>query len=70
MAVTIGNTTAYHHLHLKIHIDQTISFMGIIYRGSLDYVHIFIYSDGIYSFLCVSKWDRKEIDIFVNSGRK
>ena len=43
MAATIGDSTAY-HLHFKIHIDQTISFMGIIYDESLDYVDIFIYS--------------------------
>ena len=28
------------------------------------------YSRGIYSSLYASKWDRKEIDRFVNSGRK
>ena len=44
MAAAIGDSTAYHLLHLKIHIDQTISFMGIIYHESLDYVDIFIYS--------------------------
>ena len=44
MVATIGDTTAYHLLHFKIHIDQTISCLGIIYDESLDYVDIFIYS--------------------------
>ena len=43
MAATIGDTNAYHLLHLKIHIDQTINCLGIIYHASLDYVDILIY---------------------------
>ena len=42
MAATIGDTTAY-HLHLKIHIDQTINCLGIIYHEALNYVDILIY---------------------------
>ena len=47
MAATIGDTTAYHP-HLKIHIDQTINCLGIIYHEALDYVDILIYQGKLY----------------------
>ena len=42
MAAAIGDSTAYHLLHLKIHIDQTISCLGIIYDESLDYLYLLL----------------------------
>ena len=44
MAATIGDSTAYHLLHFKIHIDQTIGCLGIIYHETLENIDIFISS--------------------------